>query len=171
MSAEQQTGLSVGAAIRTKRAVRQFSDRPVPEGVVAAILDAGRRSQSSKNDQPWTFILVSERETLRALGATGQYAGHLAGANFAIVLVSRPGYAFDLGQAAAYLQLAAWEHGVGSCIASFWEPARARAILGVPDELDCDLAISFGYPAAPPQPPRAGGRKSLDAIVRRERWG
>lgn len=171
MTSDQQTGLSVGAAIRTKRAVRQFSERPVPDQAVTAILDAGRRSQSSKNDQPWTFILVTERETLQALGATGQYAGHLAGAAFAIVLVSRPGYAFDLGQAAAYMQLAAWEHGVGSCIASFWEPERARAILGVPAELDCDLGISFGYPAAPPQPPRSGGRKSLDDIVRRERYG
>jgi nitroreductase len=88
-----------------------------------------------------------------------------------VVLVSQPGYAFDLGQAAAYMQLAGWEHGVGSCIASFWEPERAKVTLGVPAELDCDLAISFGYPAVPPGPPRPGGRKSLDAIVRRERWG
>lgn len=170
MSADQQTGLRVSEAIRTKRAVRQFSERPVPEEVVTAILDAGRRSQSSKNDQPWTFILVTERETLKALGATGTYAGHLAGAAFAIVLVCQPGYDFDLGQAAAYLQLAAWEHGVGSCIASFWEPDQAKAILGVPAELNCNLAISFGYPAAPAAPPRPGGRKSLDEVVRRERW-
>jgi nitroreductase len=167
---EAQHGVGVGEAIRTKRAVRRFSGRAVPEDVRTAILDAGRRSQSSKNDQPWTFILVAERDTLTALSTTGQYAGHLAGADFAIVLVSRPGYAFDLGQAAAYMQLAAWEHGVGSCIASFWEPDRAKAVLGVPAELSCDLAISFGYPAEPPRPSRAGGRRSLADIVRYERW-
>jgi nitroreductase len=66
VSAEQHTGLSVGAAIRTKRTVRQFSERPVTEAIVTAVFDAGRRSQSSKNDQPWTFILVTQRETLAA---------------------------------------------------------------------------------------------------------
>jgi nitroreductase len=162
--------LSVGEAIRTKRAVRSFRPEPLPEAVLEAILHAGRRAQSSKNDQPWTFIVVTERATLEALSATGQYAGHLAGAAVGIVLVSRPGYAFDLGQAAAQMQLAAWEYGVGSCIASFWEPDRAKAILGVPAELNCDLAISFGFPAEAPRPARAGGRRPLEEIVRRERW-
>lgn len=162
--------MSVAEAIRTKRAVRRFSPQPVPEADMRSVLDAGRRAQSSKNDQPWTFILVTDRATLAALGATGQYAGHLAGAAFGIVLVSRPGYSFDMGQVAAYMQLAAWELGLGSCIASFWEPERAKAILGVPEDLACDLAISFGYPAEAPRPARAGGRRPLDEVVRRERW-
>ena len=75
----------------------------------------------------------------------------------------------DMGQVAAYVQLAAWEYGVGSCIASFWEPDRAKAILGIPEELACDLAISFGYPAAD-WTPNKGGRKSLEEIVRWEHW-
>ena len=163
--------MDVSKAIRTKRAVRRFQDRPVPDEVIEQVLHAGRRAQSSKNDQPWQFIVVRNRETLAQLATCGQYAGHLAGAAFAVALVSNTEWAFDIGQAAAYLQLAAWELGVGSCIASMWEAERAKAILGVPVDHSFEVAISFGYPAEPPRPaPRPGGRRSLDAVVRWERW-
>ena len=68
------------------------------------------------------------------------------------------------------MQLAAWDLGVGSCIASIYEPHKARAILGAPDELQFDTAISFGYPAQVLAAPRAGGRKPLDEVVRWEKW-
>jgi nitroreductase len=154
--------------IRTKRAVREFSSQPVAEEIVLEILEAGRLAQSSKNDQPWHFIVVQDRDTLRQLSTCGKYAGHLAGADFAIALVIQPGYDFDMGQAAAYMQLAAWDRGVGSCIASMWEPERAKAILGVPADKQFDTAISFGYPAR--KPGKIRDRHPLQEIVRRERW-
>jgi nitroreductase len=156
--------------IRSKRAVRKFTGEEAPEAVIRQILDAGRRAQSSKNDQPWHFILIRDRDTLRRLSECGQYAGHLAGAQFAIALAGEPGYDFDLGQAAAYMQLAAWEQGVGSCLASMWEPDKARAILGVPADKALDIVISFGYPAEEAGPPRKGGRKTLAEVVLEERW-
>ena len=162
--------MDVLEAIRTKRATRQFAEQPVPDDVIRQIVDAGRRSQSSKNDQPWTFVVIRDRETLKQLSQCGDYASHLAGAAFAVAIVAQPGYDFDQGQAAAYLQLAAWDLGVGSCIASIFEPARAKTILGAPDELQFDTAISFGYPAQPPAAPRSGGRKPLDEVVRWEKW-
>ena len=73
-----------------------------------------------------------------------------------------------MGQAAAYMQLAAWDRGVSSCIASMWEPERAKAILGIPGEKQFDTAISFGYPTK--KPGRIRGRRPLEEIVRRERW-
>jgi nitroreductase len=154
--------------IRTKRAVREFSGEPVPEDIVREILEAGRLAQSSKNDQPWHFILIRDRDTLRQLSTCGRYAGHLAGATFAIALVMQPGYDFDMGQAAAYLQLAAWDRGVASCIASMWEPEKARAILGVPADRQFDTVISFGYPAK--KPGRIKDRRPLEDLVRLERW-
>lgn len=170
MSSESSPYLSVAEAIRTKRAVRRFSDQPVSQDAMRAVLNAGRRAQSSKNSQPWTFVAVTERATLEALSKTGGYAGHLAGAAFAIVIVAQPNYKLDVGQAAAYLQLAAWELGLGSCIASLHDEVTARAILRVPAELECYTAISFGYPAEPPAAPRQGGRRSFDDMVRWERW-
>jgi nitroreductase len=162
--------MEVLEAIRSKRAVRQFSDQAVPDDTIRTIVDAGRRSQSSRNDQPWVFVVVRERETLQKLAECGAYAKHLAGAAFGIVLVARPGYDFDQGQAAAYLQLAAWDLGVGSCIGTLNEAEKAKAVLGVPGEWQIETSISFGYPAQPPAPPRPGGRKPLDEVVRWEQW-
>jgi nitroreductase len=154
--------------MRTKRAVREFSSQPVPEEIVKEILEAGRLAQSSKNDQPWRFILIRDRDTLQQLSTCGKYAGHMAGADFAIALVIQPGYDFDMGQAAAYLQLAAWDRGVASCIASMWEPDRAKALLGIPQDRQFDTAISFGYPAR--KPGRIKDRRPLEDLVRLEKW-
>ena len=126
--------MDVDELIRTMRSVRTFTPEPLAEADLEAILDAGRRAQSSNNSQPWTFIVVRDRDTLRALSECGRYAGHLAGATVAIALV-------------ANVQLAAWGRGIGSCIASMWQPDTAKAILGVPAERQFDAAISFGWPS------------------------
>lgn len=164
--------MEVTEAIRTKRAIRAFTDRRAPHDVVERVLNAGRRAQSSKNTQPWAFVVVEDRETLKKLSACGQYAGHLAGAAFGVALVSaEAGNDFDLGQAAAYMQLAAWELGLGSCIASMWAPEKAKAILGVPPEMSFETAISFGYPAAEgDRPLKKGGRRPLAEIVHWGKW-
>jgi nitroreductase len=169
MSSEQPT-MSVSEAIRAKRAVRNYADQAVPEATIEAILRAGRRAQSSKNVQPWTFILVTDRAQLERLSGAGSYAKHMASSAFTVVLVGTPGYEFDLGQAAAYMQLAATELGVGSCVTTLHDNAAAQATLGVPPELSCRWTITFGYPAEPPAPLKVGGRKPLDELVRRERW-
>ncbi|HLE30663.1 MAG TPA: nitroreductase family protein, partial [Anaerolineales bacterium] len=131
--------MNVSDAIRAKRAIRQFTDQPIPDEAVQTILDAGRRAQSSKNTQPWHFVAVRDKATLKALSECGTYAGHLAGAALAVVLLTpdpaqRWSIMFDAGQSAAYMQLAAWEMGVGSCLATIYEQDRARAILGIPPE-------------------------------------
>lgn len=168
-------------AIRAKRAVRQFAPTALPDDAVRAILNAGRRAQSSKNTQPWQFIAVTDKAILAELAKTGDFAGHLAGAALGVVLAA-PEVAdpdlhawllFDLGQAASYMQLAAWDLGIGSAIATIYHPDQAQAILNVPAGYRCDVALSFGYPASAEliaAPPRAGGRKPLDEMVHRDRW-
>ncbi|HEY7126863.1 MAG TPA: nitroreductase [Ktedonobacterales bacterium] len=163
--------MNVNELIRTKRAVRQFSDQPVPEEAIRDIVNAGRRAQSSKNSQPWHFVVIRDKATLKDLATCGAYAGHLAGAAFAVALASTEPADFDLGQAAANMQLAAWEQGIGSCIASIYEPDRARTLLGIPDSLHLDMALSFGYPLpAEKRPSRPGGRKPFEEVVHWEKW-
>ena len=170
-NAEQRTsGLTVAEAIRAKRAVRAYSAKPVPAELIRAILSAGRRAQSSKNDQPWTFVVVTEREQLQRLSTAGTYAAHMPASAFTVVLVAPAAYEFDLGQAAAYMQLAAVEQGVGSCVTTLQNDEAARAILGVPPELGCRWTITFGYPAEPPAPLKPGGRRPLEDMVRYERY-
>ena len=129
--------MNVSDAIRTKRAIRQFQDKPLPDEVVLAILNAGRRSQSSKNEQGWQFIAIRDKSILIALSECGQWAGHLAGAALGVAILTPDPTAkfqtmFDAGQAAAFMQLAAWELGVGSVPASIYDAEKAREILAIP---------------------------------------
>lgn len=170
--------MDVSEAIRTKRAVRKFKDEALPVDVVKAILNAGRRSQSSKNEQGWQFIAIQDKEILKSLSECGQWAGHLAGAALGVAILTPDPAAkfqtmFDAGQAAAFMQLAAWELGVGSVPASIYEPEKAREILGFPPEWHLRIALSFGYPLEEERltaAPKKGGRRSLEEVVHWERW-
>lgn len=170
--------MDVCQAIRTKRAVRKFAPRPIPSETIREILNAGRRAQSAKNMQPWYFIAITDPQTLKALSELGTYAGHLAGAALGVAVLtpdpmSRFSVMLDAGQAIAYMQLAAWELGIGSCPATIYEHERARELLGFPEDLHLRVALSFGYPADEEKltaPPKAGGRRSFDEVVRMERW-
>ena len=164
--------------IRSKRAIRNFSDQPISEADLTRILNAGRWSGSSKNIQPWHFIVLQDRERLRTLSQCGQFAGHLAGATVGIALVTgdwmeRWPVAFDLGRAAQNMMLVAHEMGIGSVMANIYEIEQAAALLELPSDLMCYSAISFGHPADPTEltrPPRAGGKRLLDEVVHWERW-
>ncbi|MCY4526665.1 MAG: nitroreductase family protein, partial [Anaerolineaceae bacterium] len=120
--------MNVSEAIRNKRAVRAFRDEPLSAAQVSAILDAGRRSQSSKNSQPWSFIAVQQRERLQAIAALGDNIGHVGGSALCVVIVVPQEnertlwHFFDTGQAAAYMQLAGQELGIGSCLGTVYDP-------------------------------------------------
>jgi nitroreductase len=164
-------------AIDTIRVVRHFADTPIERAELDRILNAGRRTGSSKNEQTWAFIVLRDREHLRELATVGPYAGHLAGASVAVALVTpdpaTPSQLWDLGRAAQSMVLAAWELGIGSVPATVYEHALAHRLLGLPDDRRCDYLLSFGYPADPSKltaPNRAGGRRSLSELVHEERW-
>jgi len=170
--------MDVSRAIREKHAIRSFLPNPISDPIALQILRAGRRAQSAKNTQPWHFLAVRERATLEQLSHTGRWAGHLAGAALGVVIaVPDPAQkftiAFDAGQAAAYMQLAAWELGIGSCLASLYETEEVRRILRIPAEWFAHVAISFGYFDPQKQPPSGvlhPGRKAVDEIVHWETW-
>ena len=170
--------MEVFQAIRLKRAIREYSNENIPDEALAAILHAGRRAQSSKNTQPWHFIAIRDRKMLRDLAKLGNYADHLAQAALGIAILTpdpkqRWSIMFDAGQAAAYMQLAAWELGIGSCIATIHNPEPARPLLGFPEDLHVRVALSFGFakdPAKMKAKPRKVGRRDIDDVVHFERW-
>jgi nitroreductase len=165
-------------AIKSKRAIRKFEDKPLSQETIKIILNAGRLAQSAKNVQPWQFIAIQEKEILKSLSKLGHFAGHLAGAAMGVAILTPPtekrfSILFDAGQSAAYMQLAAWEMGVGSCLATIYEPEKARDLLDFPDDWHIHIAISFGYPIPEenaPRPPRKTGRKRIDEVVHWDKW-
>jgi nitroreductase len=170
--------MEVSQAIKMKRAVREFSDEPIPDDQLAEVVNAGRRAQSSKNTQPWHFIVVRDRETLAAMSDLGQFAKQLAGAAAAIVILTpdpsgRWSIMFDAGQSASYMQLAAWDLGIGTCPVTIYEPEKARELLGFPDDFHVRAVLSVGYPKDPDvlsASPHAGGRRTLSEVVSYESW-
>jgi nitroreductase len=168
-------------AIDTTRAIRKFAERPLEPEHLRRILDAGRRSGSSKNQQSWDFIVCTNREHLLRLSEVGPYAQHLAGAAAAIALVvpdpathdAPYSIMWDLGRAAQNMTLAAWELDIGSVPATVYNQPLARELLGYPADHCCEFMLSFGYPEKPEAltwAKRAGGRKPLEAVVHYERW-
>jgi nitroreductase len=177
----------VFGAIAAVRVVRDFADFPLDPDHLDRILQAGRHAGSSKNLQRWTFIVCRDRGRLAELAKVGPWAGHLAGAAAAIALVTPDprgaldprgdgaplSIMWDLGRAAQNMVLAAWELGIGSVPATVYEHDLARELLGYPDDQHCEYILSFGYPADPSdltRPPKAGGRRDLDEMVRDGRW-
>lgn len=168
--------------------MRRFAPDPITHDVLLEILEIGRWTGSAKNTQPWEVIVVRERDTLTELARYAPYGDHLTGAQAAIVLVlPAASGGLDEGRLAQNLMLAAWAHGIGSCIASIFpedNQESARALLGLPADRMARTALSLGYPAderarflsksadergSTPMLPL--GRRSLDELVSWERYG
>lgn len=166
--------------LRSLRAVRDFSDDPVPQEVIDDVLEVARWSGSASNRQPWEIVVVRDRETLRALANVEGYADHLDGATLGIVLVMRSERdvqeTYDEGRLAERIMLAASAHGVGSSIGWIVGSGRdaAKDLLGIPRDRAVRTAISLGYPdeaSRRPRTVRGQARKPLSEIVHEERYG
>jgi nitroreductase len=164
-------------AIASRRNVRAFDGRPIPAADLDRILEAGRRSPSSQNWQPWDFIVVTDRGQLRELARVWRGAGHVAGSAATIVVIGPAadnefGRAqFDLGQATMSMLLAAADLGIGSCHAGVTDLDLARELLGFPADRDWAFLISLGYPADRPLTPvRNPRRRPFGEVVHRGRW-
>ena len=165
--------MDVFDAIRTLLAVREYEDRAVPEATVRRIVEAARLTGSAMNAQPWHFVIVRERETLRQLGRLARSGPYVAQAALAVVVVVDEKSRFALSDGSRAIQsmmLAAWADGVGSNWVGFSGMHEVAALLKVPKGLDVVGIVPFGYPA------RAIGRgkkrrKALREVAHRERYG
>ena len=166
-------------AIRARRNVRSYRPDPVADADLDRIAEAGWRAPSASNRQHWDFIIVTDREQLRALSTVWRGAGHIAGAAAAIALVI-PQYAeersrligqYDLGQATYAMMVAAADLGIGTGHSSVMDQEAARKILGVPGDHDVAYLIGIGYPADRPLRPIAKPhRRPINEVIRRGHW-
>jgi nitroreductase len=164
--------MEVFEAVRTVLAVREYQEKAVPSDIVRRIVEAGRLSGSSMNRQPWQFVIVDDRETLRSLGALARTGPYIAQAPLAIVVaIKRTKFSVsDASRAIQSMVLTAWSEGIVSNWVGFFELDGVKPLLGIPDDLDVLAIVPFGYPV------RAVGkgkkqRKPLNEVAHRGRFG
>jgi nitroreductase len=167
-------------AIRARRDVRQFADRTIGDVDLDRILEAGRRSPSSQNWQPWDFIVVTDRAQLEELSRVWRGAGHVATSAATIALVGpvlpdndrrRESLRYDLGQVTMSIMIAAADLGIGSGHAAVADQDLARTVLGFPPDRFCAYLIPLGYPADRPlRPIERPNRRPFEDIVHRGHW-
>jgi nitroreductase len=165
--------MDVFEAVRTMLAVRQYQDKPVPEATVRRIVEAGRLTGSAMNEQPWHFIVVQDRETLRNVGALAPTGPYVAEAPVAVVVaVEKSRFAVsDASRAIQSMLLAAWADGVASNWVGFVGGLeKVKALLKIPAKLDVLAILPFGYPAGVVGRGKKE-RKPLGAVANRERYG
>ena len=166
-------------AIRARRNVRAYTDQPIEPQQLERILEAARRTPSSRNWQPWDFVVVTERAHLRELATVWQGAGHVAGSAATIALVApvsedereKAITNYDLGQATMSIMIAAADLGIGSGHSAVGDQELARRLLGLPTDHYCAFLIALGHPADRPLAPLTKiNRRPFDEVVHRERW-
>lgn len=163
-------------AISARRNVRDFRDEPLPAEALERILEAGWRTPSSRNWQPWDFVVVTDQAKLQELSKVWDFGGHIAGAAAAIGLViddyqearEREIAAYDLGQASLQMMLAAADLGIGSGHSAVGDQDLARRLLGLPQTKLLKYVLDFGYPADRPlKPIKRPNRRPFDEVVHR----
>jgi nitroreductase len=166
-------------AITSRRNVREFADRPLADDELHRILEAGRRAPSSRNGQPWDFIVVTDRAQLAELSQVWRGGGHIAGSAATVVVVlpalddagQRERTNFDVGQATLQMMVVAADLGIGSGHSAVGDQARARELLGFPEDRYASIMVDFGYPADRPLTPiKRPDRRPFDEVVHPGRW-
>jgi nitroreductase len=172
---------AVRPLLRTRQ-IREFTDEPLGPGVVDALLEVARWSGSSRNAQPWRFVLIRERETLDALSAAGMpqtRSLRTATAAIAIALPADPdlaiSMAYDDGRVAERLLVAASLLGIGAGIAWIRGDVlpTVRERLGLPETWLVRTIVALGHPSpAALEPKSAPGtaRRPRAELVVEERW-
>jgi len=166
-------------AIRSRRNVRTYQDRPVSDDDLTRILEAARRTPSSSNEQRWDFVVVRDKERLQRLSQIWRGARHIPGSAVTIALVGpdpdeprlRESIAYDMGQLTMSIMLAAADLGIGSGHSSAHEVEVGKEVLELPDGQRVWWLIGLGHPDDRPlKPIEKPDRRPLDDLVHHETW-
>jgi nitroreductase len=158
--------------IRTRREIREYLDKPIPNAALLKILEAGRLAPSSKNSQPWHFIIIKNKATLAELASLTPTGAHLTKAPLAIAVLMDGAKLpeIDGTRAIQNMVLQAWDLGIGACwITNFYDDG-VKDVLGVPPRMKLVTVLPFGYPRES-KTNRKKIRKPIEEIVSYEKLG
>ncbi len=170
-------------ALRNRRSVRSYQDRPVEREKLEELAEAFRIAPSASNQQPWRLVLVDDPALKdEVAGATfGRAIGFnrfAKGAPVVAVMVIEPPRALnkigaalqgreypliDVGIAAAHLALRAADLGLGTCLLGWFDERKVKALLGIPRARRIGLMATIGYPVEGAAQGNAR-RKALDEV-------
>lgn len=163
-------------AIASRRDERRTLADPLPPELVLRLLDAGRLSGSSRNAQPWTFVVPTGLPRIEELAGAVFVPENVltAGLVVAILVHGKGPVIFDAGRAAQSMLLAAWAEGIASCPNGIADLDLARRSLAATDDETPVIVLSFGLPERPRDPElqtvaewsARANRKSIDEVVR-----
>jgi nitroreductase len=156
-------------AIRKRRSVRKYTGDPIPRQDLESIVDAGRLAATGGNKQPWTFIVVTERDTIDKLKVAAQWMDK-AGAIIAVVIDPTTRWWVEDGSAAIEnMLIASTALGYGSCWLEGWTLPREdefKALLGIPEDKRLLTLIPIGVPVEWP----TREKKPLADVIRWQRY-
>lgn len=167
--------------IRRVSQIRQYSSDPVPDDVVDKLLELARWTGSSKNSQPWRFVVVRDKERLAKIAALRPNINWLDRAPLGIAIVLDGGNpmseAYDEGRLTERLLTGATMLGYGGGVAWFGDATQqseAKRVLGIPDEKTARQIVMVGRPTSTKDPRADGpkrGRKPISELVSYDHWG
>lgn len=168
--------MTVMETIRKRYSCRAYQEKAIEKDKLDTILEAARLAPSARNMQDWRFVIVKETETKRQVAECTNRPEVFEKAGVIIVGCSNSDHVMRCGQAIAPIDVAiALEHiclqatelGLGTCWIGAFDSEKARAILGIPDEIIIVELMAVGYPADTKPEPK---RESIDKIVCYEKW-
>src|SRR3982751_3160866 len=132
--------------IATKLDIREYSNEDVPEHTRSNILEAARLTGTGLNTQHWRFVLVKDKDNLKKMAEDSTSGKWVAGANFAIMVLTNPKYSFhmiDAGRVLQNMQLAAWDYGIGSGLYTIVDDSKLKDDFKIPAELYPSVILGF----------------------------
>ena len=158
--------------IKTRRSVRQYKSKPVPEEKLTKILQAGQLAPSTHNSQAWKFVVVQDKEKRKKLVKAAHNQAFVGQAPVVIVAVALdpdhvmvcqvPAYAVDLAIAVDHMTLAAAAESLGTCWIGSFDQDQVREILSIPQQYKVVALLPLGFPA---DKPGLKIRKEFEEIV------
>lgn len=170
--------MDIYQAIETRRSVRSYQDREIPDDLLQRVLEAARLAPSANNLQPWKFILVRDLDLKEKLVPLCASQGFIAGAPIVVVACGLPtrggigGYAssmmVDVAIAFDHLTLAAAAEGLGTCWVGAFDNDGVKQLLGIPQEVQVVVISPLGYPSTAGAGSKV--RKKLEEIVSSDKF-